>query len=188
MSTETSSTKVITGLVRFSFMSVWEPKASEDNPELKYSTAIIIPKSDKATIKAIKAAEEVAKELGKSKWGGKIPAKLKTPLRDGDEEKPDDPAYENCYFLNANSKNAPGILDRYKQVIPKEKSDEVYSGCYGRVSLNFYPYDMKGNKGVGAGLNNLMKVKDGEPLAGKASAIADFADVEDIAEDDDDLM
>ena len=42
---------------------------------------------------------------------------LKTPLRDGNLERPDDPAYANSYFINANSATAPGIVDAERQPI-----------------------------------------------------------------------
>ncbi|MNH47869.1 hypothetical protein D3C79_1113270 [compost metagenome] len=67
----------------------------------------------------------------------------------------------------------------------------MYSGCFARVSVNFYLFDTNGNKGVAAGLNNIVKVQDGEPLAGRASVQSDFADEEfddDFGDDDDDFM
>lgn len=103
-----SSTKVITGKVRFSYVHIFQPHAIEEGQEPKYSMSIIIPKSDKETLKKIKAAVEAAKQAGASKWGGKIPKNLKTPLRDGDEERPDQEEYAGAYFLNASSKTRPG--------------------------------------------------------------------------------
>ncbi len=185
MSTETQSTKVITGLVRFSYAKVWNPEAMEEGGDKKYSVAILIPKSDSKTIDLLRKAIDVAKEQGKSKWGGKIPPKLKLPLRDGDEERPDDDAYAGHYFLNATGKTKPGIVDKNRQPIMDQ--DEFYSGCYGHASINFYPFDTKGNKGVACGLNNLMKIKDGESLSGRVSAENDFAEFT-PAEADDDLM
>lgn len=168
-----SETKVITGKVRFSYANVWEPKGI-DGGDPKYSVSIIIPKTDKKTINAINAAVAIAKEQGKAeKYGGKIPANLKLPLRDGDEERPDDEAYAGCYFFNASSKNRPGIVD--ENLNPPMEQDDFYSGCYGRAAINFYPFAAKGNKGVAAGLNNLQKLEDGERLGGgKASAESDF--------------
>ena len=170
-----TGTKVTTGKVRLSYAHLFEPHAIEGN-EPKYSVSVIISKDDKETLKAIKEAVNEAKEAGKAKFGGKIPANLKTPLRDGDEERADDEAYANSYFLNANSKNKPGIVDI--NVHPILDATEVYSGCYGRLTLNFYAYSASGNKGIAAGLGNVQKLEDGEPLGGFTRAEDDFDAVE----------
>lgn len=169
-----NSTKVITGKVRFSYANVFEPTAMQDGQTPKYNVSIIISKSDTKTVEAIKKAIEAAKEAGKSKIAdknGKIPVNLKTPLRDGDEERPDDPAYENSYFVNANSERKPGIVDR--DLNPIMSRDDFYSGCYGRASINFYAFNVN-SKGIACGLNNLQKLEDGERLAGGSSAEEDF--------------
>ena len=173
-------TKVITGKVRLSYAHLFEPHGM-DGQEPKFSTAILIPKSDTETLKAIKEAVELAKKNGASKFGGKIPAILKTPLRDGDEERPDDEVYAGCYFLNASSKNRPGVVDQNVQ--PVMDANEVYSGCYARVSINFYAYNASGNKGIAAGLGNVQKLEDGEPLGGFTRAEDDFDSVETSEED-----
>lgn len=169
-----NGTKVITGKVRFSYANVFEPTAMQDGQTPKYNVSIIISKSDTKTVEAIKKAIEAAKEAGKSKIAdknGKIPVNLKTPLRDGDEERPDDPAYENSYFINANSERKPGIVDR--DLNPIMSRDDFYSGCYGRASINFYAFNVN-SKGIACGLNNLQKLEDGERLAGGSSAEEDF--------------
>lgn len=169
-----NSTKVITGKVRFSYVNVFEPTAMQDGQTPKYNVSIIISKSDTKTVEAIKKAIEAAKEAGKSKIAdknGKIPVNLKTPLRDGDEERPDDPTYENSYFINANSERKPGIVDR--DLNPIMSRDDFYSGCYGRASINFYAFSVN-SKGIACGLNNLQKLEDGERLAGGSSAEEDF--------------
>lgn len=194
MTIDNSTTKVITGKVRLSYAHVFTP-ASIDGGDEKYSTAILIPKDDKETLRKIKAAVDAAKEQGRSKWGGKIPNSLKTPLRDGDEDRPDDDVYAGHYFLNASSKTKPEIAKPIgKGADGKTKfqeitdSTEVYSGCYARVSLNFYPFDVKGNRGVAAGLNSVVKVQDGEFLGGRASLADDFADAEFDDYDDDSYL
>lgn len=169
-----NSTKVITGKVRFSYTNVFEPTAMQDGQTPKYNVSIIISKSDTKTVEAIKKAIEAAKEAGKSKIAdknGKIPVNLKTPLRDGDEERPDDLAYKNSYFINANSERKPGIVDR--DLNPIMSRDDFYSGCYGRASINFYAFNVN-SKGIACGLNNLQKLEDGERLAGGSSAEEDF--------------
>ena len=176
------ATKVITGVnTRWSYANVWEPKAMEGGKP-KFSVSLIIPKSDSVTVGKIRAAIEEAYRDGQSKLKGNgksVPAlsTLRTPLRDGDLERPDDPAYANAYFVNANSTTAPGVVDANRNEI-LDKS-EVYSGCYGRASISFYAFNANGNKGIACGLNNLQKIKDGEPLGGRASAESDFATEED---------
>lgn len=177
-------TKVITGVnTRWSYVNAWEPKSINDGAP-KYSVSLIIPKSDTKTIEKIQAAIQAAYDEGQGKLKGNgksVPALsvLKTPLRDGDAERPDEEAYADSYFINANSGTAPGIVDADRQ--PILERSEVYSGVYGRASINFYAFNSNGNKGIACGLNNLQKIKDGEPLCGKSRAEDDF----DTEEDDD---
>ena len=177
-------TKVITGVnTRWSYVNAWEPKSINGGAP-KYSVSLIIPKSDTKTIEKIQAAIQAAYDEGQGKLKGNgksVPALsvLKTPLRDGDAERPDDEAYADSYFINANSGTAPGIVDADRQ--PILERSEVYSGVYGRASMNFYAFNSNGNKGIACGLNNLQKIKDGEPLGGKFRAEDDF----DTEEDDD---
>ena len=178
-----TGTKVTTGKVRLSYAHIFEPHAMNEGQEAKYSVSVIIPKTDKETLTAIKEATDQAKKDGASKWGNKIPANLKTPLRDGDVDREDDPAYAGCYFLNASSKNKPGIVDQNVQ--PILDATEVYSGCYARLTLNFYAYNASGNKGVAAGLGNIQKLEDGEPLGGFTRAEDDFDSVGGDSSNDD---
>ena len=186
MSTFNNPTKVITGInTRWSYVNAWEPKSINGGAP-KYSVSLIIPKSDTKTLEKIRAAIQAAYEEGQSKLKGNgrsVPAlsALKTPLRDGDAERPDDEAYANSYFVNANSGTAPGIVDADRN--PILERSEVYSGVYGRASINFYAFNSNGNKGIACGLNNLQKIRDGEPLGGKSRAEDDFAE-----EDEDDFL
>ena len=167
----TPVTKVIIPC-RISFANIFEPKAINGGDE-KYSVSCVIPKSDKATLMKIHKAVEAAKEDGKvRKWNGKIPPNLKLPLRDGDIDRPDDETYQDCMFVNATSKDAPGIVDR--RVQPVTDPMMVYSGCYCNVSVNFYAFNANGNRGVAAGLSNIQFVRDGERLSGRVSAEAEF--------------
>lgn len=170
------NTKVVTGLVRFSYVNIFNKRSFDPSQDEKFSMSILIPKKDKATLKKIKSAVDNAKELGKQKWGGKVPSNLKTPLRDGDEERADEAAeYTDMYFLNATSNIKPGIVDKNCNEILD--NTEVYSGCWGRVSINFYPFNSNGNKGIAVGLQNVQKLKDDEPLGfAAASAESDFND------------
>ena len=179
-------TKVICGPdTRWSFVHVWEPKSINGSAP-KYSVSLIIPKSDTKTIAKIKAAIETAYTEGESRLKGSsrtVPplASIKTPLRDGDVERPDDPAYANAYFINANSATAPGIVDA--DLNPILTKSDVYSGVYGRASITLYAFNSNGNRGIACGLNNLQLIRAGEPLGGRASAESDFA-----TDDDEDFL
>ncbi len=174
-------TKVVTGICRFSYANLWEPKAMDENSKAKYSVSLIIPKSDTKTLDKVKAAIQAAYEEGKNKLsnGKSVPTlnSIKTPLRDGDIDRPDDEAYANSYFINANSIIAPGIVDADCQAILDHS--EVYSGIYGRASINFYAYKTNTARGIACGLQNVQKIRDGEPLGGHSRAEDDFADLED---------
>lgn len=169
-----NSTKVVTGKVRFCYVNVFEPTAMNDGETPKYNICILIPKSDTKTVEAVKKAIEAAKIAGKAKIAdknGKIPSSIKIPLRDGDEDRSDDPAFEGMYFINANSQRKPTVVDR--ELNPIMDKDEFYSGCYGRASINFYAFNVQ-SKGIAAGLQNLQKLEDGEMLAGGSTAEEDF--------------
>jgi hypothetical protein len=183
MSKNTNPMKVITGPeTRWSYANVWEAKSINGGTP-KFSVSLIIPKSDTRTLDKIKAAIEAAYKEGEGKLKGNgktVPplSSIKQPLRDGDVERPDDEAYANSYFVNANSATAPGIVD--SNLDPILDRSEVYSGVYGRASINFYAFNSNGNKGIACGLNNLQKIRDGESLGGKSRAEDDFAtDVDD---------
>lgn len=175
-----SDTNIRLGEVRFSYSNVFKPRTNPDGTPGKYSVCVIIPKSNTEAVDTFKKAFENAKAAGKTtKWGGKIPAKVQLPLHDGDEERPDDPAFEKCWYFNCSSNNAPGVRvkDELGQIVEALDDSEFYSGCYGAITVNLFPYSASGNVGVGVGLNNVIKLRDGERLSGGRSADADFADL-----------
>lgn len=170
---------------RFSYMHVFEPKqmtdaAGKPSGKLKFSVSLIIDKEDAALIKTIKLGIKAAYDAGLStKFGGKAPVGWKNPLRDGDTDRPDDPAYNGKYFINASSDTKPGMVrwDKdLKCMVGLTGPDEFNSGDYGTAVVNFYAFNTNGNKGIAAGLNHLLKRKTGEPLAGKGSAENAFKD------------
>jgi len=177
--------KVVTGPnTRWSYANVWEPK-SINGGRPKYSVSLIIPKSDEKTVEKIRSAVLAAYQEGenKLKGGGHILPpleQLKTPLRDGDLERPLDPVYAHAWFVNASSDTAPGIVDADRN--PVLSRSEVYSGVYGRASVTFYAFNTNGNRGIACALNHLQKLRDGTPLGGGTRAEDDFADPDD--EDD----
>lgn len=183
------TTKVVTGKVRFSYVKVFQPEVDDKGRE-KFSVCLLIPKSDKATLAKIQAAVEAAKQAGAAKLAGpngKIPPNIKLPLRDGDTERDTEaqPEYAGQYFINAVSYTRPGIVDANVQ--PILDSTELYSGCYGRASVNFYAFNNEGNRGIACGLNNLQKLEDGDFLGGRSRPEDDFEPV-DIDSDAEDLL
>lgn len=179
-------TQVITGMVRFSFLNVFNPRINDDGTPGKYDACLIIDKGDKQTLACIDKAIKSATERGiREKWGGKMPKKFQSPLKDGDEREDDQyEGFEGSMFLNAKSKSRPGLINRDGSKIIDE--EDLYSGCYGCASITFYPYSANSNNGVGVALNNLIKLKDGDSLGGKPSAENDFGDILGSIEDEDD--
>ena len=177
------TTKVTVGEVRLSYCHLFKPEAIADGGEPKYSVSVIIPKSNTKLIAQIKQAVSAALQMGvSSKFGGKMPSNWKNPLRDGDLEKSDDDSYAGCYFISASSKTKPGVVKRMKvngqnTLVEVTNEEDIYSGCYGFVSINVFTFSNAVNAGVGAGLNNVLKTREGEYLGGRSSAQTDFAGV-----------
>jgi hypothetical protein len=169
---QSNKIKIVTGKVRFSYANVFVPKAGMDGGTPKYSVSILIPKSDKEGVAKLQKAFEECKATNAAFFGGSVPKMLKGGLRDGDVEKEDE-AYAGHYFINANSAQKPDIVDANREAL--YDTSDFYSGCYGRASVTFYPYNAAGSKGIACGLNNLQKLEDGEKLGGVSSAAADFA-------------
>ena len=181
---------MITTVVRFSYLNAFEPKPTPSG-DLKYSVSMLIPKEDEAGIKQIQAAINAAVQKGieTNKFTQAQIKMLRLPIRDGDEEFEAGnrgAEYKGHFFVNATSKNKPGVVQAQKggPPVPVFDPDDFYSGCYGRADVNFFPYNQAGNRGVGCGLNNLMKVNDGERLDGRQKAEDAFSqytdeDVED---------
>jgi hypothetical protein len=174
-------TKVITGKVRLSYCHLTKAYANQPNQDPKFSTTLLIPKSDIATKQKIDAAINAAIQQGVSdKWNGLRPPVIATPIHDGDGVRPSDgmPFGDECkghWVMTASSKSRPEVVDI--NLLPIMSESEIYSGMYARVSLNFFPYAVQGKKGVGCGLNNVQKLEDGEPLGGRTSAANDFNDL-----------
>ncbi|MDY3910249.1 MAG: DUF2815 family protein [Eubacterium sp.] len=158
---------------RLAYMNCWTPSSNYNNK--RYSLVALISKKDNKTIELVQNTIELVKEQSADKWGGTIPNMIRLPLHDGDVEKPDNPIFQKNYYLNAKSKTAPQIVD--EMVNPIVDHSQIYAGCYGNVSLVFYPYNVGGNKGIGVALGNIQKIKDGPFLNGQVSAKAEFAPV-----------
>ena len=173
-----NGTNVVTSKVRFSFPVLAAPKANEDGEKPRYALCVIIDGNDQDTIDAINAGTEEAIKKGMAeKWKGQRPKGLKLPLRDGTDERDGDEFQGNMFLqAYANADRQPEVVDADRLPILNVAS-EVYPGIYGRVSLNFYPFEFKGKKGVAVGLKNVQVLEDGERLGGhSSSAEDDFAD------------
>ena len=175
-----SDTAIRIGEVRFSFPRVFTPGSVDENSPKKYSCSILIDKDNDAAVKLVREAIDAAAKKGAEKfWSGKVPANIKKPLRDGDFDREDDPAYHGMWFLNANNTRKPGVQVLEDGMRYDATEEDFYAGCYGAVTLDFYPYDKKGNKGVAVSLGNLIKLRDGEHLAsGGESTDSSFSDLD----------
>ena len=166
---ELLTTKVVTPEIICSFPYLFE----KSDYTGKYGMSIPIPESDKEFIKKLKTLIGNAAE---NKWGKasrqKIGKKIVSPLRSGNDEKEDDEVYQNTVFFSANSSKRPGVVN--KAVEPILDQDEIYPGCIVRASVNFYGFDYKGKEGIACGLQNVMKVRDGEPIGGISNPEDDF--------------
>ena len=170
---------VVTGEARLSYIHVLKPHASRNNPEEKYSLTVLIPKSDIATKQRIDAAIEAAAQDGSARlWGGR-PPRIDTPVHDGDGGRPSDgmPFGAECkghwvFTASCKADRPPRVVDANVQDILDPT--KVYSGVYGRVGVDFFPYNSGGKKGVGCGLTNVQILRDGEALDNRTTAEDDF--------------
>lgn len=178
MATNNNPQQVVTGKVRLSYAQLFNPTAKKPGDDPKYSTTILLPKSDYATKQKIDAAVNAAIQAGvTSLWNGVKPPQVPIPIHDGDGVRPSDgmPFSEECkghWVFTASSKQQPQIVDL--GINPILSQSEVYSGMYARVSVRFYPYFNSGKRGIGCGLGNVQKLEDGEPLGGRTNAADDF--------------
>lgn len=167
--------KLVTGVVRLSYVHLLEKWSNSPDQEPKYSCQILIDKNDTATLKAIKAAQEQAIEQGKQKFGAGWAKKLASIIHDGDADDEDREELKGHYYMSVSSKKRVPVLNRQNELIDSE--DEIYSGMYARVSLGSYPYSVSGNRGTSFGLNAVLKWKDGDRLGGSVDPFAEFADI-----------
>ena len=176
-----ASTHVVTGPVRLSYCNLVTPRAAQPGAEEKYSVTVLVPKADITTKAKIDNAIEAATQLGVSKkWNGQRPPMVPNPVYDGDGTRPSDgmPFGEECHghwVFTASSSTKPRIVDANLNDIMD--NNQIYSGMYGRVAVDFYPYYNANKRGIGCGLVNVQKLSDGEPLGGsRTSAEDDFGD------------
>ncbi len=162
MNKDKSVIKVVTGKVRFNYVNLLKPKAIVEGAEPRYSVVLLIAKKDKKTILDIENAIALAIAKGVRTNGADFDDDIRMPLKDGDNEDVMEEVYKNHYYINTTSKYRPGVVDKALKNIDDE--NEIYSGCYGRASLVFYPYVSVEGTGIGCGLRNIQKLEDGEVL------------------------
>ncbi len=173
--------KVLTGEVRLSYCNLTTPRAAQQGGEPKYGVTLLIPKTDLATKADIDAAIQAAANEALTKvWNGARPPQLRVPIYDGDGVRPSGvPFGDECkghWVMTASTKNKPQVVG-IDNINCELAPSDIYSGMYARVTIRFFGYSNSGNKGIGCGLGNVMKTRDGEALAGSASASVDFAGV-----------
>lgn len=202
MATTTKVTsRVKTGEVRFSFVHLDKAyKFDENDPteKAKYSISIIIKKTDKATLEALKANYNLAMERGVEKFGEAFKHQRTPIIRpqgsnygilvdcDKDDRYKDNADYQNCYIMQAKSQTpAPvyAVETGKKQLTPEEIKEYIYSGCYGKVLFNLYPYNAKKTTGIAVGLDSVLKTRDGENLGTRVNAMDYFGEDIDNAAD-----
>lgn len=157
---------------RFSYVHCWEPHGTKGRAP-RYSISAIIPKEDQDTLNIIKAAVDQVLRNEFSQCDETEIQALRLPLLDGDLLRSGDKNYEGCYFLNANSRYQPQVVDQ--DLMPITERKQVYAGCYGKISVTFYAYEVNGKRGIAAGLGNIQKLRDGEHLGRRMSAAMEFA-------------
>lgn len=172
--------KVLTGEVRLSYEHLSAPYANPNQPgaEPKYSTTMLIPKADVATKAEIdEAIRYVYEQAVANDWKGARPQLRSALIYDGDGLRNDGskfgPECAGHWVITASTKRKPQVVD-ISNINCELAPQDIYSGMYARVTLNFFAFNSNGNKGVGCGLGNVMKTRDGDPLAGGASAASDF--------------
>ena len=163
---------------RFSYAHVFQPRKNEQSGKMKYDCCIVVSKDDKQAVQLINEAIEGAKALYKEKFGAPK-GRLKTVVHDGDEDRPDDPVFANTLYINASSERKPGVkMLEAGMLVDCLDEEDFYSGCYGAAEINLYPYNNPSSFGISAGLNNVLKLEDGEKLSGTGmSADQAFADL-----------
>ena len=199
-----SNVEIRTGRVRLSFPHIFKAQAKKDNkgntvtddtgnPVLQYSMALIIPKSETATVAAI---QEIIKAAALDFFGqGKVPPGFADGFRDGDTDKstlldPLDPSkgrkpeLVGSWFLNATTRMKPTIIgnekDAFTNGFKNLTETEIKAGDWVRVQLRAYGFDVGTNKGVAFSFSGIQLFEVGEALAAGGFR-ADAFDDEEVA-------
>lgn len=175
MSAQLKPNQALTGKVRFASLSVFEARASEINATPKFFARILIDKKDVKNIKIIEDASKAAHANGVEKTFKGAKVKWESPLHDGDEH--ENTNYKGCFYLNASAGADRKPFVSGPDGLELMNRTDLYSGCYGRIMVDFYPYNNV-SKGVGCGLLGIKLLHDGEALGGSNPAAAVFGAIE----------
>lgn len=188
---KTPAVHIITEEFRVSYPSLFQARKAnpgDPNAKAKFSVSMIFRVAETPESKArgekvvsIKPLKDAVATVLLAKLGAGWAAEIQkrkgdgapvyhVPFRDGNStEKKDSEGYgPGTVFIGANSDYKPGVVDANKNEILNPH--DVYPGCYARAQVQPHWYDVNGNKGVSFWIENVQKIRDGEPLGGGVSA------------------
>lgn len=189
---------------RLAFVNLAEPRSvSGGNPS--YGVRVLLDPKDPD----VKVIEDAMLEVATTKWKDKGKAQLESLiLKDkvalmkreyrsattGEVFK----GFEGMYSLNASSGQAKppscfdNVLDESGKPVKLDADGirrKLYSGCYGHVKVEIYPYDKDNIIRINCGLMGVMFAGDGEPFINdKTDVGADFKQFASAAPDASDLF
>jgi hypothetical protein len=172
--------KKLSPVGRVSFPRLFEPQVN-DQGHKTWSLVLVFDKKAQSTPEyatMLAAIDDTATE----RFGQKVPSGVK---RKSLEPKSGYPitlcsakeeyfgwAEEGAVMVTFSSRYTPLVIDRDKTEILE--ADDLYGGCYARVSFTTYAYDSQGNQGVSFGLRAVQKAKDGERFGGAKASAQEF--------------
>jgi hypothetical protein len=180
-----------TPAVRVSYPTLFTPRAFQPGNDPKYGIVLMFDKSNAEHMAFMKLLHQDCQAALAEKWPKEeerprvaLVGETRSPIKDGDKtvnnngiplcEK--NPEYAGQFIVRANTASRPAIVDRNMQEILD--SNELYGGCFCKVNLNAYTFDMSANKGVTFGLNGVQKWSDGESFGGGRPPLEDMFDAE----------
>lgn len=173
--------KVTTPVFRVSFPQMFEAKKINNDGKAKYGLTMLftladVMKDPKEAAKW-KAMKDVCVAAAEEKWPKGVPANMQSPFRRGEEKEQYQGYGAGVVFISATTMTRPGLVD--EKIAKIINPEDFYAGCYAIATVNPYAWNYLGKNGVSFGLQNVMKVRDGEPFGGRTAAEADFSAAED---------
>lgn len=167
---------LVTPRATLSFPHLFAARAAPGSTTKKFSCTLIFNAADMNT-PAMQALLAAIQQAAVDKFGANIPANMKHPFTRGEVKYPGDAFYAGKVLLNANANEEypPQVVGENRQPIMDRAA--IYPGCQVVAGVRFYGYDTAGNRGVGCGLQAVMKVGEGERLDSRVDAVGLFANV-----------